>query len=338
MSDQRHITGVWKCLELEGQMCDSIQKGKEIMKKFMKFCFVLALVLIVVGGLFYMIGRRAGGRQEMDELLTEIGGGWVDFDWEDYNIGFTGYDIDDVSMFHESYTIWKGDVEKQMIYQGNVEELNLEIGGSMVEVKNSQDGNIYIEGSSLGKMQAYVEEGVLYVKSVRPANLMEEIKNSSITLYLPEDCTLERLDLSLGAGQLKLGDMVVQDMTASVGAGQLLMTNVTLGALDVSLGAGELRTQDVTVQTLAASIGAGNMDFTGAVNESAEISCNMGNVNMSLTGNKQDFNYQLSCVAGSMKVDGDVFGGAAVDRDIDNGADKYMQISCSMGNVEVDFQ
>lgn len=303
----------------------------------MKFCFVLALVLIVVGGFFYMLGRRAGGRQNMDELLTEIGGGWVDFDWEDH-IGFTGYDLDDVSMFHESYTVWKGDVEKQMICQGSVEELNLQIGGSMVEVRNSQDGNIYIEGSSLGKMQAYVEEDVLYVKSVRPANLMEEIKNSSITLYLPEGCTLGRLDLSLGAGQLKLGNMAVQDMTASVGAGQLLLTNVTLDALEVSLGAGELRTQDVTVQSLTASIDAGNMDFTGAINESAEISCSMGNVNMSLTGNKQEFNYQLSCVAGNMEVDGDVYGGAAVDRFIDNGADKYIEISCSMGSVEVDFQ
>ena len=72
----------------------------EIMKKFMKFCFVLALVLIIVGGVFYMLGRRSGGRSEMDELLADIGGDWVDIDslmpdrWG-------SYDLDDASIFSD---------------------------------------------------------------------------------------------------------------------------------------------------------------------------------------------------------------------------------------------
>lgn len=313
-----------------------MEKGKEIMKKFMKFCFVLALVLIIVGGMFYMLGRRAGGRQDMNDLLKEIGGDWVDFDWED-SIDFAGYEIDDASMFSESYVVWKGDVERQMVVQGSVGELNLEIGGSIIEIKDSPDGNIYVEGESVGKMQAYVEGDVLYIKSVRPANLAEEIKNSSIILYLPEECSLRRLDLSLGAGQLKLKNRVVEDMEVSVGAGQLLLTDVTLNNLEVSLGAGELRAQDVTVLSLDASIDMGNMDFTGAINESAEISCSMGNVNMDLEGNQEDFNFQLNCVAGNMEIDGERFSGAAMDRYIDNGAAKYMEINCSMGNVDIKF-
>ena len=302
----------------------------------MKFCFVLALVLIIVGGMFYMLGRRAGGRQDMNDLLKEIGGDWVDFDWEDH-IDFAGYEIDDASMFSESYAVWKGDVERQMVVQGSVGELNLEIGGSMIEIKDSPDGNIYIEGESVGKMQAYVEGDVLYIKSVRPANLADEIKNSSIILYLPEECSLRRLDLSLVAGQLKLKNRVVEDMEVSVGAGQLLLTDVTLNTLEVSLGAGELRAQDVTVLSLDASIDMGNMDFTGAINESAEISCSMGNVNMDLEGNQEDFNFQLNCVAGNMEIDGERFSGAAMDRYIDNGAAKYMEINCSMGNVDIKF-
>ncbi len=307
------------------------------MKKFMKFCFVLALVLIIVGGVFYMLGRRSGGRSEMDELLADIGGDWVDIDslmpdrWG-------SYDLDDASIFSDDYAVWKGDVEKQMLCQGGVDELNLAIGGSMVEIKKSDDENIYIEGESVGKMQAYVEEGVLYVKSVRPANLMDEVKNSTITLYLPrENSALERLDVSLGAGQLKLTNLAVQDTVASIGAGQLLLEEMALGTLEVSLGAGELRTGHVTVETLVASIGAGNMDFSGEIFSSAQITCSMGNVSMELEGEKEDFNYQINCVAGNMEIDGDNYAGAAVDKYIDNGAAKYMEINCSMGNVEVDF-
>lgn len=314
------------------------------MKKFMKFCFILAMVLIIVGGALYMLGRKEGGRETMDELLSDIGGGWVNFDLGNIDrlTDFGEYNLDESSMFDKNHTIWQGDVEKQMICQGDITELTLEVGGSMVELKESGDGNIYIEGRSIGKMQVYVEEhlpegSMLYVKSVRPANLVDEIKDSRITLYLPKDYSLHLVDVSLGAGQLQLEDLTVENMEVSIGAGQLLMEDMVIGCLDVSLGAGELCADAVEVQTLTASIDAGNMEFDGAINESAEISCSMGNVSMELEGDKKDFNYQLSCVAGSMDIDGEIFAGAVMERTIDNGADKSMDIDCSMGNVEVDF-
>lgn len=304
----------------------------------MKFCFVLAMVLIIIGGALYLVGRKDGGRGNMEELLSEFGGEWVNFDLEN-GFGFTGYDVEESSIFDSTHTTWKGDVEKQMICQGNIETLKLEIGGSMVEFQNSDDGNIYIEGKSVGKLQAYVEGGVLYVKSVRPANLMDEIKNSTITLYLPnENRALQQLEVSLGAGQLQLEHLAVQNMTASIGAGQLLLTDMALGTLEVSLGAGELRAEDVTVENLTASIGAGNMELTGGIYTGAKISCSMGNVRLELEGEQKDFNYELSCVAGNMEIDGSSFSGAVMDRSIDNGAAKSMEIDCSMGNVEVIFQ
>lgn len=311
------------------------------MKKFIKFCFIVAMMLIIVGGAFYMLGRK-DGRAEMDELLSEIGGEWVNFDWEDgigfgsSDIDFGSYDIDDSSMFSSAYAVWKGDVDRQMLYQGSINELHLEIGGSMVEIKDSDDGNIYIEGDNVGKMQAYVEGETLFVMSVRPANLVDEIKNSTITLYLPS-FSLHLLEVSLGAGQLELKDMAVENMAATVGAGQLLMKDMELGTLEVSLGAGELQAEDVAVENLISSIGAGNMDFSGDIRTSAQISCALGNVSMELDGDKEDYNYQLNCVAGKMEIDGDSFSGASVERYIDNNAARTIDIDCSMGNVEVDF-
>ncbi len=314
------------------------EKGKEIMKKFMKFCFVLAMVLIIIGGALYLVGRKDGGRGNMEELLSEFGGEWVNFDLET-DFGFTGYDLDESSIFDSVHTTWKGDVDKQIIYQGSIDKLYLESGGSMVEFKDSDDGNIYIEGKSVGKLQAYVEGGVLYIKSVRPANLMDEIKNSTITLYLPnENRALQQLEVSLGAGQLQLNHLAVQNMMVSIGAGQLLLTDMALGTVEVSLGAGELRAEDVTVENLTASVGAGNMELSGAIYTDAKISCSMGNVHMELEGEQKDFNYDLSCVAGNMEIGEDSFSGAVMDRSIDNSAAKSMDIDCSMGNVEVIFR
>lgn len=303
----------------------------------MKCSFVLALMLIIIGGVLYMVGRGSGAREEMNEMLADFGGDWVNIDGllQD-RLG--SYNIEDASIFTGDYDVWKGDVDQQVACDGNLTGLYLEIGGSMVEVEKSDDENIRIMGESVGKMQAYVEDGVLYVKSVRPANLTQEIKSSRVTLYLPQEtASLEEVTVSLGAGQLQLSELGVQNMDVSVGAGQLVLEEMALGNLNVSLGAGELRAEGVTAQILDASVSAGNMEYEGTIFESALISCSMGNVSMTLEGEMEDYNFQLNCAAGNMEVDGESYAGAAVDRFIDNGAARLIDIDCSMGNVEVDF-
>lgn len=311
------------------------------MKKFMKVCFVLAMLLIIVGCVCYMVGRNTEGRERMDEVLNEISGDRIHLDLENgwgAWISDNVYDMNDVSMFRDDYEIWRGDVEKQRICQGNFPELDLEIGGSMVEITGSGDEYVYIEAENAGKLQAYLEDGVLYIKSVRPSNLTEEIKNSRITLYLPEDCRLTVMEVSLGAGQLKMKEQQLEYMEAEIGAGQLLMEDVEATAMEISLGAGEVIAEKVSLNTLQAEIGAGNLEFSGTIQEGAEIECSMGNVSMKLKGDKLDYNYDLNCVAGNMEIGGDKFSGAAVEKEIDNGAEKYIDIECSMGNVEVDFE
>ncbi len=320
----------------------------EIMKKFMKYCFVLALVLIIVGSALYMLGRGKNGRENMDALLSEFGGDWVGLAPETVDrgvfesvmeeAGFEAlYDIDASSVFDDRYEVWKGNLDRQMIGSGSINELELGIGGSMVEIKDSDDGNIYIEGKNMGKTQAYVEGDVLHVNSVRPANLTEEIKNSKIVLYLPEDISLRFMKVSLGAGQLKMEDMTVQDMTVDVGAGQLLLEDMDVELLEVSLGAGELKAKDMKVQNLSASAGMGNLEYSGSIDGTADISCSMGNVSLDLKGHEEDFNYELHCVAGNIDIDGHKYTGVEMSQSIDNGAGKSIEIDCSMGNVEVDF-
>ncbi len=311
------------------------------MKKFMKVCFILAMVLIIVGCVCYMAGRNNEGRERMDEVLSQISGGRLHLDLENSWGIFSSddiYDINDASVFRDDYEIWQGDAEKQRICQGGFYELDLEIGGSMVEIAKSDDAYVYIEAENAGKLQAYLEDGVLFVKAVRPSSLFDEIKNSSITLYLPEDCQLMQMEVSLGAGQLRMKELKVEEIDAEIGAGQLLLENMEPYAMELSLGAGEMIAENVSLGTLSAEIGAGNMEFSGAIRENAEIECSMGNVSMKLAGKETDFNYDLSCVAGNMEIGGDKYSGAAMEREIGNGASKYIEVDCSMGNVEITFE
>lgn len=315
------------------------------MKKFMKFCLVLALVLIIAGCALYIAGRTTDGGTRMNEVLSEVTGDRIHLNLDPNSDSGWGvflsddiYDIDDASVFNSEYPIWQGDTDSHQVCKGDVEELDLEIGGSMVEIKDSEDEYVYIESSNAGKTQVYVEDGVLYVRSLRPSNLMNEIKNSTITLYLPQNCQLSEMKISLGAGLLKLKGMNVESMAAQIGAGQLLLEDLSLEQIAVSLGAGEVKAENVTMGSFSAEIGAGNLELNGIINGDTQISCSMGNVSMKLQGQETDFDYELNCVAGNMEIGDDEFSGASVERNIDNGATKNMTIECTMGNVEVKFE
>ena len=64
----------------------------------------------------------------------------------------------------------------------------------------------------------------------------------------------------------------------------------------------------------------------------------MGNIEMTLEGSEEEFNYKLEGSMGNISVGQDSFSGFSSERNIDNHADKEMEIECSMGNITIDFR
>ena len=51
----------------------------------------------------------------------------------------------------------------------------------------------------------------------------------------------------------------------------------------------------------------------------------------------EDYNYHLSCAAGNIDLDDTSYSGAGINKYIDNGSDKKLDIDCGMSNVRVEF-
>lgn len=142
-----------------------------------------------------------------------------------------------------------------------------------------------------------------------------------VILYYPENLTFESADISIGAGSAVLiGELKAQELDIEVGAGSLTDT-------------GQIQAQECSV-----SVGAGEASLQYLDAAEIDVECGLGDFEMTLAGVETDYNFDLECAMGDMTVGSEKFSGLAMDKEIDNGAGRSVDLECGLGSVTVDFK
>jgi len=264
-----------------------------------------------------------------------------DYDYS-YETGFAleeGFDLNEATMFSDSFEIYNGDVSKMMIADSsNVSSLDLSIGGCKFYIKESDDDNFYVEGTNVGKLQAYVKDDTLKLNALRSTKIWDDIQNCRIVLYIPGSYNFTDIDIEFGAGTMDLGSLRAEEINLEAGAGSIQAEFLYADEIKVSLGAGQIYAAEFETDKLTAVVGAGTMEMIGVVGQEAKLECAAGNISMILDGDVTDYDYKIESVLGTVNLDGQGYSGLASTRKIDNGADKEIKLNCSVGNITVEFR
>lgn len=317
------------------------------MKKFMKGCAITALVLLLLGVTMTIIAVAVKGTTSISEVVESVTGGrlHVDLDPRDNDWGIFGgegyYDIEKDVMFDEDHSIvTSGSVEKTTL-GADIKNLDIEVGGCEFEFAESEDDNFYLTVHGMGKIQFYVEEGTLYIKSTHRmaevSDLFEAIKGHEIILYVPSNYHFENLNLEMGAGLLEANDIITDDIYLEVGAGSIEVDSLQAKQCTAEVGMGEIVVDNIQTDDLNVEVGMGSFIMEGTVQGDLTAECSMGAVEMKLIGDEDDFNYDLGASMGAVSIGRDEYSGLAQERTIDNGADKTISVDCAMGAVEISF-
>jgi len=329
------------------------------MKKFMKGCAITALVLFVIGFVLATVASSIRGRTTIEDVVESVTGGRVHIhltpfsDWgirvdETDILGWMDdvdilEDLDDVDYiidedigFNSRYDILKGSVERFSL-GSDIGSLSLEVGACSFTTEPSPDNIFYLEARYAGKLQSYVEDGTLYIRSIASVKKWDDLNGCRVVLYVPEGAYFEDADIEVGAGRLEFDSLQAEEISLEAGAGQISMEDLQAGSLEVSVGVGQVELKKAVMGTLDAEIGMGEFVAAGALNGDADVECSMGNVSLTLEGSQRDFNYALSAAAGNVTLNGLSASGFASEKYTDNGADKTIDIDCAMGNVTVRF-
>lgn len=322
------------------------------MKKFMKVCGITALIFLVLGIVLAVSMGTIRGRLAIERALETVTGGRVSLDFDglwgwgsgsQYGIGNSlpdvDYDIDDVTSFDSQHEILGADVPKFCLGE-EVKALNIEAGGCAFYTAKSTDNSFYVEASDTGRFQAYLEDGTLYIRVTTSSRSWEDWgrwETCQVRLYVPEGYCFSDAEVELGAGLLEFEGLNADKVFLKVGAGRVKVDGLTADSLETEVGMGQIELYSLNVKGLAAEIGMGELVARGTVAGNAKVDCSMGNVDMELTGRREDFNYELRGAMGSISLESSRYSGFGMSRTIDNGAEKEIDAECSAGNITIKF-
>jgi hypothetical protein len=339
------------------------------MGKFFKGCLIAAVILVVSGILLIVVTGIWGGasiwRTGWDEIRTKYDSF---FGAEDSagnaraaleegqsvasSIGSALADqmelpasltAGDLEIFDKDHDILSGDLGKQVISTGEIKNLQLQMGNCELTISESDDDSCYLKIKEGDQFQFYQEEETLYIKALDTRGSLErwwggQSWNCEVDLWLPEGVTYEELYLELGAGKAQLNELTAQDCKLKVGAGTVRAKSLEAESLEAELGAGVISIDQMDVVTLNAQVDAGKFQSDGRIGQNAAIECNIGSVNLELGGDVEDYNYDISCAVGTVRIGDKKYSGMNHNTDtIDNNSHKSMKINCSLGEVSIKF-
>ena len=208
---------------------------------------------------------------------------------------------EDGTVYQLKYQPTKLDIELKY------DELILEEGDSFcVRVYDDSGKNVTVKESS----------DTLKVRSTKKLS-----KTRKVHISYPEDVKLQELEIEMGAGTVYLN------------------RDIETEKLSVEMGAGEFESKNpVTAREADLEIGTGSMTFADLSARKTDGECGLGELDLTLTGTQEDYNYDLECGVGNLDVGSDSYSGLGREKSISNtGADRKVDLECGMGNVSVNF-
>lgn len=314
------------------------------MKKFIKVSLIIAGVMFALGCLLAIISMIGGKHQLKVAIRENLAEAEIE-DLDDvveefvYSAGGYVYELTD-----GDWGFVKRENTESGSYQvpvSSVKSLSIELGAGELKIETKADSEDVIDLSfdGLGNCDYKVEDGTLYIEGFKGITIAgNTVSANEIIVRIPENMYFEGVDMEVGAGIVSIENCKVDELEAAIGAGEVTMEKLEVSELSAEIGAGQLDVADAVIQNADLDISMGECIFEGTISGDLEADCDMGNLELTLTGKESDHNYKVSCSAGNISVGGFEFSGLATSREIDNNAEGCFDINCNMGNIVVEFE
>lgn len=159
--------------------------------------------------------------------------------------------------------------------------------------------------------------------------------NGDLILYIPETIEFEKVKINAGAGKINIENLNTEELELELGAGEteIKTLNVTRDC-NIDGGAGKFSILSGNINNLDLDIGMGETNLTAKLKEKSDIDAGVGNVNITLLGNKEDYKIDIDKGLGNINIDEDSFD---VDGTYGTG-ENFIKVDGGVGNIKVDFE
>lgn len=203
-----------------------------------------------------------------------------------------------------SGAVWEEDMIGEMqtyAVSGAVERLEIDLSGAQLAIKTGESFSVESDHKALKLEDA---DGLLRIYEDHPAVSFHS-GAARIELTVPEDFAFDRVELSTGAGTVKIDALTAEVLSLELGAGKAEIDRlVATGSARINGGAGELDVGGGALANLKLDMGVGEVNLESRLTGSCEIDHSVGELNLTLLGAEEDYSVTLDKGVGEATLDG----------------------------------
>ena len=289
--------------------------------KASRITVMVAVILMIVGGLMAAIGYGMGGWAAAIDLTAK----------NPY------LSLRNVSISVNTDEFATTEVVGDYTYKyecSNTARIKLDLGSVNARiVDNTKDDKINV-------IITNCKYGVDYSdKSLEIKLVGIEGKKSEAVIEIPKGHKFSYASINAGASDVTIDSLIVEDeLDIDIEAGDVKIGElISDGKTDMDLGAGNLDIGSTKMNNVDIECGAGNVDLAGVIDGVLNVQCGMGNVSMKLKDKSKNHNLYMEAALGSVRVNGKEYAGIVdVENESEDAYSDY-NIECSMGNIDINF-
>lgn len=211
----------------------------------------------------------------------------------------------------------------------DVRRLEVDIRAAALCIKQGE--NFSVE-SNLKHLTVKDGDGVLTVKEEKTFG--GTYADAVLTLYIPADATFESATVSAGAGKLTIERLSAAVIDLNLGAGEVSVgTLIATSDAKIDGGAGKVTIADGALHNLDLNMGVGELNLTSALSGESNLDLGVGQSNVTVIGNKDDYRLSVDKGIGNVLVDGVSVSDAYVQG---NGSHR-IEIDSGVGGINLRF-
>lgn len=306
------------------------------MKVFTKICLIVAAIAGGVGILGVVIGLAMGA--DISDLNSmgiyisphqQVAVSGVIREEKDENHHM---DKDTDSKYHQSM------VEHGSEHKYSAKEKNITGQANLPTGQNSNNNSF----SGIKRLEVEVQNAQITVIAREDSNEITYNYNGNKNIAKVEGTTLKledrsyvnnkiELDIYVPVGALK--EIDIEALNGTLNADRMVADNISIEIDNASVQIEEL----VVSNEAELKINAGQMVVGYYSGKGLETECAMGSIMVVCEGKTKDYNFELECGMGNIRVGEDSYSGIGNDFRIRNDSPQYIHAECGLGEIILEF-
>ena len=264
--------------------------------KYLALAFAAFLIVYIISGILSALYALSGvlGLQKEDEIIKD----------EMSKINFENSEVAtlDIDVAFTNLIIKKGDL---LLAETNNKNINCIQNNQNLQIKENQH------------------------------SLFSKNDTGDLVIYIPEDLEFKKVKINAGAGKIQIENINAEKLYLELGAGETIIEklNVT-DDCKIESGAGKVSILSGNINELNLDMGVGKFEVTSALTGNSKINAGIGNLELNIQGNKENYTIKANKGIGSIKIDG-----KEVSNDITYGnGENNIKIDGGIGEIKIDFK